>query len=280
MKKAIFILMLSGLFPVLKAQTLDVMSYNIRYDNPGDAPNNWDNRKEFLISQIRYHAPDVLGTQEGLVHQLEDIDRGLAQYAYFGVGRDHGDRRGEYTAIFYNTDRLKLLSSATFWLSPTPEVPSKGWDAALPRICTYGVFEDREAGRQFMVFNTHFDHVGTLAREESAKLILKKMKALNPEGLPVVLCGDFNLQSDSPGVQVLLGEMVDAHTEAGKRAFGPEGTFNGFHLDRPVTARIDYVFVSPQGFEVQKSAILSDSKDGRYPSDHLPVLARLRFKPE
>src|SRR5690606_5031135 len=170
-------------------------------------PNNWDNRKEFLISQLNFHAPDVFGTQEGLVHQLKDIDAGLEDYTYFGVGRDHGDDRGEFTAIFYNKEKLNLLEQSTFWLSETPETPSKGWDAALPRICTYGLFENKEDGSKFMVFNTHFDHVGVKAREESSKLILKKIKELNSDNLPVVVTGDFNLESDSPGVQVILTQM-------------------------------------------------------------------------
>lgn len=261
----------------VQSQTIDVISYNIRYDNPNDAPNNWDNRKDFLIGQLNFYAPDVFGTQEGLVHQLKDIDMGLEDYTYFGIGRDHGDDRGEFTAIFYNTKKLKLLAQATFWLSETPETPSKGWDAALPRICTYGLFENKEGGNKFMVFNTHFDHVGVKAREESSKLILKKIKELNPEDLPVVVTGDFNLESDSPGVQVILTQMTDAHLAAGENAFGPTGTFNGFDFAKPVEKRIDYIFVSDE-FEVFKSAILSDSKDLRYPSDHLPVFARLKFR--
>ncbi|KAB5492098.1 endonuclease/exonuclease/phosphatase family protein [Flagellimonas hadalis] len=261
----------------VQSQTIDVISYNIRYDNPDDKPNNWDNRKEFLISQLNFHAPDVFGTQEGLVHQLKDIDNGLGNYTYFGVGRDHGDDRGEFTAIFYNKEKLNLLDQSTFWLSETPITPSKGWDAALPRICTYGLFESKEDGNKFMVFNTHFDHVGVKAREESSKLILKKIKELNPDNLPVVVTGDFNLESDSPGVQVILTEMADAHLAAGENAFGPTGTFNGFEFNKPVERRIDYIFVSDE-FEVLKSAILSDSKDCRYPSDHLPVLARLQFR--
>lgn len=262
----------------VQSQTIDVISYNIRYDNPDDKPNNWDNRKEFLISQLNFYAPDVFGTQEGLVHQLKDIDNGLGNYTYFGVGRDHGDDRGEFTAIFYNKEKLDLLEQSTFWLSETPTTPSKGWDAALPRICTYGLFENKEDGSKFMVFNTHFDHVGVKAREESSKLILKKIKEFNPDGLPVVLTGDFNLESESAGVQVILEELDDAHIAAGKNAFGPEGTFNGFDFAKPVERRIDYIFVSPDRIEVLKSAILSDSKDLRYPSDHLPVFARLKFR--
>ncbi|WP_318344462.1 endonuclease/exonuclease/phosphatase family protein [Flagellimonas baculiformis] len=277
MKNIYIALFAIGTFFNVQSQTIDVISYNIRYDNPDDNPNNWDNRKDFLISQLNFHAPDVFGTQEGLVHQLKDIDNGLENYTYFGVGRDHGDERGEFTAIFYNTKKLKLLEQSTFWLSETPETPSKGWDAALPRICTYGLFENKEDGNKFMVFNTHFDHVGVQAREESSKLILKKIKELNQDGLPVVLTGDFNLETESPGVQVILGEMEDAQIAAGKNAFGPTGTFNGFDFDKPVERRIDYIFVS-EAFEVLKSAILSDSKDLRYPSDHLPVFARLKFR--
>ncbi|WP_067035524.1 endonuclease/exonuclease/phosphatase family protein [Allomuricauda sp. CP2A] len=278
MKKSILILFVLGILLNANGQNVDVISYNIRYDNPNDKPNHWDNRKDFLIAQLNFYAPDIFGTQEGLAHQLKAIDDGLQDYTYFGVGRDHGDDQGEFTAIFYNTKKLKVLEQSTFWLSQTPEVPSKGWDAALPRICTYGLFENKEDGNKFMVFNTHFDHVGVKAREESSKLILEKIKELNPDGLAVILMGDFNLESDSPGVQVILGEMEDAHIAAGKDAFGPNGTFNGFDFTKPVERRIDYIFVSPNTIEVLKSAILSDSKDLRYPSDHLPVFARVRLK--
>ncbi|RIV42231.1 endonuclease/exonuclease/phosphatase family protein [Flagellimonas pelagia] len=277
MKTLLFTLLLFTAMVGVNGQTIDVITYNIRYDNPNDKPNNWDNRKAFLISQLQFYAPDVFGTQEGLVHQLKDIDEGLEDYTYVGIGRDHGDDRGEFSALFYNTKKLKVLKQSTFWLSETPDVPSKGWDAALPRICTYGLFENKADGSKFMVFNTHFDHVGVTARAESSKLILKKMKELNPDGLPVILTGDFNLESDSSGVQVILGEMTDTHVAMGKNAFGPNGTFNGFEFNKPVERRIDYIFVSPNNVEVLKSAILSDSKDCRYPSDHLPVFARLRL---
>ncbi|MBW8243974.1 endonuclease/exonuclease/phosphatase family protein [Muricauda oceani] len=276
MKNIFFAIFALGTLVSSYAQTIDIISYNIRYDNPDDAPNNWDNRKDFLISQLNFYNPDVFGIQEGLIHQVKEIDEGLQDYAYFGVGRDHGDERGEHTAVFYNTKRVKLLEQSTFWLSLTPEKPSKGWDAALPRTCTYGIFQNKSDGSKFMVFNTHFDHVGVKAREESSKLILEKIKELNTEDYPVVVTGDFNLESDSPGVQVILKEMADTHIAAGANAFGPEGTFNGFEFNKPVERRIDYIFVSDD-FEVLKSAILSDSEDTRYPSDHLPVFARLKY---
>jgi len=276
MQKLVLFLVAILSVSIAKSQTIDIISYNIRYDNPDDAPNNWDNRKDFLISQLNFYNPDVFGIQEGLIHQVKEIDEGLKDYAYFGVGRDHGDERGEHTAVFYNKERVKLLEESTFWLSSTPEEPSKGWDAALPRTCTYGIFQNKGDGTKFMVFNTHFDHVGVKAREESSKLILQKIKELNTEHYPVVVTGDFNLESDSPGVQVILTEMKDTHVAAGKNAFGPDGTFNGFEFNKPVKNRIDYIFVSDE-FEVLKSAILSDSKDTRYPSDHLPVFARLKY---
>ncbi|MCR9229241.1 MAG: endonuclease/exonuclease/phosphatase family protein [Flavobacteriaceae bacterium] len=276
MQKLVLFLVAMLSASIAKSQTIDIISYNIRYDNPDDAPNNWDNRKDFLISQLNFYNPDVFGIQEGLIHQVKEIDQGLKDYAYFGVGRDHGDERGEHTAVFYNTGRVELLEESTFWLSLTPEKPSKGWDAALPRTCTYGIFQNKEDGTKFMVFNTHFDHIGAMAREESSKLILEKIKQLNTENYPVALTGDFNLESDSAGVQVILTEMADTHIAAGENAFGPEGTFNDFEFNKSVERRIDYIFVSDE-LEVLKSAILSDSKDTRYPSDHLPVFARLKY---
>lgn len=259
-------------------QQLDVLTYNIRYDNPKDTINGWEQRKDFLISQLNFYAPDVFGTQEGLIHQLKDIDNRLEDYTFIGVGRDEGDDRGEFCAIFYDKNKLELLENETFWLSATPEKPSKGWDAAIKRICTYGKFKSKENGKEFFVFNTHFDHVGTRAREEGAKLILRQIKERNTKQLPVILMGDLNLETASTGIQLILKELQDAHIAAGKNAHGPEGTFNGFYFTQPVTHRIDFIFTDTNNFEVLKSAILSDSKDCKYPSDHLPVYASLLIK--
>ncbi|MBC2838108.1 endonuclease/exonuclease/phosphatase family protein [Robiginitalea sp. SC105] len=256
------------------------MSYNIRYDNPGDAPNNWENRKDFLISQIAWHAPDVVGTQEGLIHQLRDMDAGLGDYAFFGRGRDQVDEAGEHAAIFYRQDRLELLKEGTFWLSLTPDVPSKGWDAALNRVCTYGLFRERQTGREFYVFNTHFDHVGEVARRESVNLILRQMAALNTAGLPQVLCGDLNLEPESAPIRLLASSMADTHTLAGALTYGPAGTFNGFDCTREPTRRIDYIFTGPGDFRVLGNAVLSEFTGTGFPSDHFPVLARLAFAGE
>ncbi len=263
-----------------KGQDLSVMSYNIRYDNPGDGPDRWENRSSFLISQIAYHSPDVVGTQEGLIHQLREMDEGLPAYSFFGLGRDKGDEEGEHTAVFYRRDRLELLEEGTFWLSETPEEPTRGWDAALNRVCTYGLFRERSGDRRFYVFNTHFDHVGEIARRESVRLILDRMQALNQGGYPVVLCGDLNLEPDSGPIRQLSETMDDVHALAGTSSYGPEGTFNGFDCTQPTTRRIDYIFVAPGGFNVRSHAILSEFTGSGFPSDHFPVLARLDFTEE
>ncbi len=275
-KSTVFIFLF--IFQSMISQDLSMMTYNIRFDNPADSLNSWKNRKDFLISQLRFYAPDVLGTQEGLYHQLKHIERELEGFQFIGVGRDSGDTRGEYCAIFYKTKHITLISHNTFWLSETPGQPSSGWDAALHRICTYGIFERKNTGKKFLVFNTHFDHIGEQARIESAKLILKMMKEINIENLPVVLMGDFNLEAETEGIQIILKELQDIHLSAGKKAFGPRGTFNGFQFHKPVTRRIDYIFSGKGDFTIIKNGILSDSKDVRYPSDHFPVYTELLFK--
>ncbi len=259
------------------AQDLQVMSYNIKYDNTSDSVNNWENRKAFLISQLNYYDADIIGTQEGLHHQLEDIKASLDRYDYVGIGRDKGNTQGEFSAIFYNTQEMEMLKQGTFWLSPTPDEPSKGWDAALNRICTYALFKDKDTDQRFWVFNTHFDHIGEVARLESSKLILQKIKEVNTDNKAVILTGDFNLTDQEKGIQIITDQMIDAHKAAGENAFGPKGTFNGFHFEKPVTDKIDYVFISEGDFKILKSGILSDSQDCKYPSDHLPVLVDLDF---
>jgi len=277
MKNILFILIFSVVFSV-KGQDVSVLTYNIKYDNPSDSINNWNKRKEFLLSQLNYNKPDIIGTQEGLHHQLLDIEKGLTNYSFFGIGRDFGDTRGEFTAIYYNTKKVTLIKESTFWLSLTPEKPSIGWDAAIKRICTYGVFEMKTSNKRFLVFNTHFDHIGEQARAESALLILKKAAEINSENLPIIIMGDFNLETDSQGVQNILKKLDDSHVTA-KTSFGPEGTFNGFHFNKPVKRRIDFVFIS-KDVKALKSGILSDSNNCHYPSDHFPVYVELDFKDE
>lgn len=268
---------LAGIATTLTAQDLRVMSYNIRFDNPADSLDSWPHRKDALIAQVAHYAPDVLGTQEGLIHQLEAMEAGLEGYRFFGVGRDRGDRAGEHTGVFYRDDRLELLREETFWLSETPDRPSKGWDAALNRICTYGLFRHRESGRMFYVFNTHFDHIGEQARLESVKLILRKIREFNREGYPAILTGDLNLEPDSAPIRELAAALEDAYTRAGDAAYGPPGTFNGFDCTQPVSRRIDYIFMSPGDFEVRGHVIAGETTGRGFPSDHFPVMADLSF---
>jgi len=275
MGKVLFLLLMSfGILTNISAQSIKVITYNIRYDNPKDCENRWDNRKDFLTDQVKFNEPDFLGVQEGLLHQVEFIDSVLPEYSYIGVGRNEGKLEGEFCALFYNSTKFNLLKGSTFWLSETPDVPSKGWDAALNRICTYGLFESKSSNEKLWIFNTHFDHRGVEARRESTKLIVEKINELNSEKYPVVLMGDLNLAPDTEAIKYLSTKLVDSRY-AGKITFGPNGTFNGFDFSEPVTRRIDYIFVSKGNIDVLKYAVLSDSKDCRYPSDHLPVFAEI-----
>ncbi|WP_041579039.1 endonuclease/exonuclease/phosphatase family protein [Zunongwangia profunda] len=263
------LLCLTSMFSQVK-----LMTYNIKYANENDAENSWSYRKDWITSQIKFYEPDIFGVQEALQVQIDYFSEHMPNYKHIGVGRDDGMKKGEYSAIFYNSEKFKVLKNNTFWLNETPTKIKKGWDAALPRICTYGLFENKKTGEKFWYFNTHFDHVGVKARQESAKLIFEKITELNTQDYPVVLSGDFNLMPDTKSIQYLSEQMIDAKGAA-DLVFGPEGTYNGFNFSEPVTRRIDYVFLSNNGFQVKKYAVLSDSKDLKYPSDHLPVMVEL-----
>jgi len=276
--KKFLLVSLCVLCSVSFAQTYNVMTYNIRYDNPYDGVNTWSKRKEYVCDQIRYNQLDILGIQEGLHHQVVYIDSVLTEFDYVGVGRDDAKEKGEYSAIFYNKKRLGVLKKGTFWLSETPNEISVGWDASMERICTYSLFENTSNKEQFWVFNTHFDHIGTKARFESAKLIYAKIKELNKNNSPVILMGDLNLKPESEAIKYLSSVMNDSKTISVLKPFGPEGTFNGFKFNEPVIDRIDYIFTSKDRIQINKFAILSDSKDCKYPSDHLPVFIEMKFK--
>ncbi len=260
----------------LSSQEVEVMSYNIKFANETDGENSWSKRKDHITNQIKFHEPEIFGVQEALVSQLKHFQSEMDNYKYVGVGRDDGKEAGEFSAIFYNAEAFEVLENETFWLSETPDEISVGWDAAMERVCTYAKFEDKNSGKIFWVFNTHFDHVGAKARENSAKLIWEKISAVNKENLPVILMGDLNLEPDTSGIQFLMQKMNDSKAVS-KLDFGPEGTFNGYNFKEPVTRRIDYIFVS-DNIEVKKYAVLSDSKNLKYPSDHLPVWVEVNFK--
>jgi endonuclease/exonuclease/phosphatase family metal-dependent hydrolase len=271
-------LLLLFVFGIAQSQDLKVITYNLRVDFGGDGENNWEFRRDFLAAQIAFYNPDFIGTQEGKAHQLQYLDRVLPEHTFIGLSRDNSKTEGEFSAIFFNQQKFKLIEESTFWLSETPEKKSKGWDAAYERICTYGLFEDRKTNKRFYIFNTHLDHIGEVARTNSAKLIIGKIKTINTKNLPVIFTGDFNSEPTSAAYQTIVGYLNDSKLVSKTAPFGPSGTFNGFKFHEPVTLLIDYIFTSKDNIEVRKHAVLSDSKDCRYPSDHLPVYAELQLK--
>lgn len=268
--------------PVKDATHTRVMSFNIRYDEPLDGENAWPNRKSLVVRLIRLHQPDLIGVQEALKRQLDDLSELLPEYVWIGVGRADGKSGGEFSAILYRRNRFTLLESATFWLSESPDVPSKGWDAAFPRIVTWAKFSDKETKRVFFHFNTHFDHRGTRAREESGRLLLRRIDVLTRR-LPVLITGDFNFTESSYAYQILTAKgaeskhaalaLRDARYLSEHGHQGPTSTFNEFKA-LVTDKKIDYVFVKGN-VRVLEHAVLSDTWDGRYPSDHLPVLAEV-----
>jgi endonuclease/exonuclease/phosphatase family metal-dependent hydrolase len=277
--KRLFFITLILVSNLISAQNIRIITYNIRYNNPGDGINAWPNRSQQVASLLEFHQADIFGLQEALIGQIQDIQKQLPHMKWVGVGRDDGKEAGEFSPLFYNSKKFKALKSGWFWLSQTPEKPGLGWDAACNRICTWILFEADKKDQQFMVFNTHFDHQGTKARTESAKLILQKIKELNRDNLPVILTGDFNLTPEQEPISVITKELKDSRSISKDAPYGPAGTFNGFKFDSPLKERIDYVFVNNR-VEVKQYGVLSDSKDQRYPSDHLPVFVNFELKKE
>jgi endonuclease/exonuclease/phosphatase family metal-dependent hydrolase len=257
------------------ASSVNVLSFNIRYNNPDDGEHAWPNRKGMVASVVRFHAADLIGMQEVLRSQIDDLTVLLPNYSWYGVGRNDGKNSGEFSPIFYRRDRFQLLDSGEFWLSKNPDqIGSKSWDAALPRIATWVKFRDRESKQEFIHLNTHFDHLGEVARARSAELILDRLKTLSGN-MPAVVTGDFNVPPESEAYATMTSMLVDSKLESVSEPHGPEGTFGGFTVKVDDTGdRIDYVFVA-EGTKVLRYAALSDQWDGRYPSDHLPVLAEI-----
>jgi len=257
------------------SQQHTIISYNIRYDNNWDIENSWEIRRSNIIQILIKYSPSIIGIQEGLLNQVQYIDSSLINYDYVGVGRDDGKEKGEFCAIYFDTTRYVLLKNSTFWLSETPDTISVGWDAALERICTYGLFKDRITKKEFWVFNTHFDHMGIIAREKSSGLILKRIKKINRQSLPVILMGDFNSIPNSPPVKEIVTELSDALQISLQKLHGPGGTFNGFNEDLPIEKRIDYIFT--KNLKVLSYTHVNDRlENNRHISDHLPVMIKIK----
>ena len=256
---------------------LNVGTFNLRMDTESDKENAWPNRKELVKSLVLYHEFDIFGTQEGFKYQLDGILE-TGKYAYVGVGRDNGEDAGEHSAILYDKERFTVLEKGDFWYSQTPEVPSKGWDAeCCNRICSWAKFKDKVSNKEFYFFNSHYDHQGKVARKESSKLLLARMKAI--VGNSTFFCtGDFNATPDDEPIQILYadGMLKDSKNISKTPTYGPEGTFSSFKFDAPMKNRIDYIFVSGD-VTVNKYGVLTDSQFGRYASDHFPVVINAAF---
>lgn len=277
-KSALTILVLFTVTVMCFAQKpMNIITYNIRLNTASDKENAWPNRRVEVIKLLTNHKADIFSVQEALYDQIMDLEDGMAGFEYVGVGRDDGNINGEFSAIYYNTNRYLTIENGTFWLSKTPQIPSKSWDAALNRICTWARFREKETLKTFYVFNTHFDHIGIKARKESAILILKKISEIAKRNEPVILTGDFNLTPTEKPLVLIRQKLKDTRQITQTLPQGPVGTFNGFDFESKLENRIDYIFVNKL-VEVKKYSAITDSKENRYPSDHLPVLAEIQFR--
>ncbi len=288
---------------IAHSQQLKIASYNVRYQNAADEQhgNGWQQRLPVICDMVRYHDFDIFGAQEVLHNQLGDLLACLADYTYTGVGRDDGKTAGEYAPIFWKKDKFELLDSGHFWLSEESTRPNKGWDAALPRICTWGRFKEKEAGTIFWFFNLHMDHRGVVARRKGAALVLAKIQSMC-KSEPVILTGDFNVDQTHTSYSIIhsSGVLVDAYEKATFK-YASTGTFNNFDINLKTDSRIDHVFLSP-GIQVSRYGLITDfyfvtsdeltdsiksanfpselslmRHQAKLPSDHYPVVVNIYF---
>ncbi len=303
MKRYIFSFILMMCIGFANASELTMATFNLRNDNKSDDEkgNGWAIRGNYCADMIRFHGFDIFGTQELKKNQIQDMLMRLPGYDYIGVARDDGKEKGEYSAIFYDTEKIEVLDQGNFWLAEDTTYPHLGWDAVCIRICTWGKFKIKKNGFTFLYYNLHMDHRGVKARAESAKLILKKIKEL-PEKIPFILSGDFNVDQTSESYLLLnnSGVVKDAY-ELAEFRYAPNGTFNGFKTDRFADKRIDHIFLTNE-FKVKKYGILTDTyrsertseetkeiakefpkevnlykNIARTPSDHFPVVLKLEI---
>lgn len=271
--------------PPADGTPLKVMTFNIRCPAKDDGPNYWDYRVELAAGVVKEHSPDIVGLQEALRRQLDDLQPHLGDYVAIGAGRDDGKDKGEFSAILYNKNILEPLDSGTFWLSDTPEVPgSITWGANLPRVCTWGRFKHKASGKTFYFFNTHWDHESANSRAKSARLMAARVAKRENAGDPAIVTGDFNTGESSEPIRYLTAEETGSPVRL-------TDVFRTLHPDRPLNEcgtyhawsgkttgpRIDFILTTP-GVKAEASEILHDRKDGRLPSDHFPVTATLRLK--
>lgn len=258
-----------------KAESIKVMSYNIRYGTADDGDNIWENRKEAAAAMVLDQRPVCFGVQEALDFQLEYLQENCPGYRYVGVGREDGVHDGEHMAVFYDSERMELEKWGTYWLSETPEVPSFGWDAACKRTATWTLLKDLQTGKHFYFVNTHLDHVGWEARRNGLLLLVERIGNMNPEGYPMILCGDFNVHPDNPCLDELRTLMTDAWQSAATADFNI--TWHDWGKNTRDKTPIDYIFYS--GFSACESMLrVTQTYNGRpYVSDHYPVTAVLVY---
>ncbi len=270
----LFLLMSLNGFSQIKA-----MTFNIRLDTESDGQDQWKYRAQHCAELIQYHEADIIGMQEAFIHQIKDFAKALPGYAWFGKGRDDGKEEGEFSPLFYNTSKFKLIREKTFWLSDSCEKVGFGWDAACRRVVTWGEFQEIKTKKKFFVFNTHFDHLGKVARRESAKLVLAKVAEIAGKS-PAIITGDFNATPDDEPIQIILNpkdpnRLTDSEAISQKGHYGPYSSFNGFKQEQ--TGRhIDYIFVK-NGVTCSQHATHSETWAGRFPTDHFPVSAILHL---
>lgn len=260
---------------------LNIMTFNIRYDNPDDSLDNWQYRKERVANSILFYDVDILGTQEVLNNQMEDLKQALPNYESVGVGREDGKEKGEYSALFYKKDRFTVLDSGYFWLSETPDVAgSKGWDGACERIASWAKLKDENSGKDILALNTHLDHVGQVARREGVNLILDKLEELG-NGLPIILMGDFNARADSDVIHQIVDKSKENHLLDSRSispvVYGPAWSFHAFgRIPYESRSLIDYIFVS-KDIDVKVYGVLAETENEEFLSDHAPVFVRVEL---
>ena len=279
--KRIFLVLLTALLVIpastfakeKKAPGIKVISYNIRVGTADDGTNSWQYRYPASAMMIDDQKPDIFGLQEALPEQKQYFEDVLPMYKGVGVPRDDGKKNGEIMAIFWNKKTIKMLKWGTYWLSETPDEPSKGWDAACLRTATWALMKDKKSGKKFYYVNTHLDHVGWEARKNGLALIVDRIGKMNKEGYPMVLTGDFNMQIERPEFDDLKKQMKNARDEAVKTDH--HNTFNNW--GKNTTSIIDYIWYSGWSSCPEYQTITKPYNNRTFISDHFPVTATLLF---
>ncbi len=273
---AVFLLILFMPCSGQERDNIEVITFNIRYDNPTDGIFSWENRKDMVFWVIDKYDPDILCLQEVLKSQMDELEAFLSDYRWSGAGRNDGIEKGEYVPIFFKKDRFVLVDEGRFWLSESPDVPgSMGWDAACTRMVSWVKLNEARSGNEYFVFNTHFDHIGEEARMNSARLLTDSILSIAGPG-PVIITGDLNADPESGTVNILSQLFSDSRLEAEVSEIASGTTFIGFPADMSQGKIIDYIFLG-KNFSIKEYEIISVNAGGYYPSDHLPVWVSLQM---